>query len=133
MSEHLDLDILRRGTLGDLTKRAFPGQHDPLHAHVPAPCRAGPVVNGHLRGGMNRKRRKAVPENGKDAQVLHKDCVHPERMEIPEHLHDLRQFLILDENIHRDMDAHMMKVREVYRLFQLFPVKVPGTGARGKG
>ena len=79
---------------------------------------------------MHGKGWKAGPEHRENAQILDQHGIHAEFIQVAQDFHDLRHFLILDQDVDRHMHPHMMQMRKMHSLPEFLPVEVARACAR---
>ena len=109
----------------DLGKAQLPRKHNPLRAHfLQKPDTIRPC-DSHLRGSMQRKIRKDLPQKTKDTEVLHEHCVHAMLIDRCKKLRQrLFQLMLLQQRVHCQVQLCAVKMTIIDRLKQLLCLRI---------
>ena len=100
VDEGLGLDVGHGGDdLADLVQRQLARERDAGEPEVAQGLDALPVVNGHLRAGVEPELREVLVDSSKDAQVLDDHGVHADVGHGREQLHQGLQLVLQDQRV----------------------------------
>ena len=131
VSKRLDLHAGIRHAL-ELRQRAFARRHHTRKAEIAEQLRALRVVDRHLRAGMQRQLRKALPGDANHAQILHDGRVHAGANQQLKHIAQVVHLALLDQRIDGHIDLSAPLVRVLDRFLELLIVKIARIAARAE-
>jgi len=132
MDKGVDLHRCRRGDGRDLVQGQFPGQHGPLEAEFPEHLHTGGVVDRHLGRGVQGDGGEVVADQPCHGQVLHDHAVDPHGIQRRQGVHQLRQFLLLDQGVEGDIDPAVVGMGIAQHPLHLCQAEVLGPGPGGE-
>ncbi len=104
MDENFHFQIRKSRNIGDFRNRQLARRDDAREADVAGVAGALRVVDGHLRGGVERDFRKVFLHKLEDGPVLHDERVRLHVAKPRQRVDELRQFAFSDKRIDRDID-----------------------------
>ena len=132
MDEDLDLHPLP-AERADLLDRGLPWQDDPRNAQTAGGLHSRLIVNVHLCRRMQFKVRQFLTDAVAETDVLQQQRIRIVFIEEAGIGQRRFHFILIDQCIHRHIDAYAVAMGIPDRLCHLFSVKVPGKGTGTKG
>ncbi len=105
--------------LADFLDGTFARQHSEVAAEVTGEFHARRARDGHLRGGMDRKIRRELPDEAADAHVLHDGRVHAGGDDGAQIIFRIGQFVLKNQRIERDVTFDAAPVQKSHELRQV--------------
>ena len=132
VTEALDLEPGPFPDLPDFRQRQLARRHDPRHPEALQIFRVILVRDVHLCARVDLHPRKLPADQVRGSEVLHDAAVQPGLVKRRQEIRERRQFAVLHERVHGQVDARAEQVRLVQRREDLIPGQVSGIGPRAE-
>ena len=133
VTERLELHHITRELLTDFfqfQRRQLTRQDHAPESPVDCLLDTGRVVNGELRRGMQPQSRKELANDFSHREVLDDHRVDSSLLETRQRLHEVAQFVFLDQDVDRDEDFHPIRVRQGNQFPEILDGKIFRAGSR---
>ena len=132
MNETLNLRACRAVNMRNLSKGQFPRRHNTAASVFQQQlCTVSPC-NCHLRTGVNRQIRKALPDVMHDADILYNYCVKSRLVQRTKVIVQLPNFLLLQQCVDCQVQLFSPDMHIINRREHLLLRKIPSVCSRAK-